>query len=176
MAVELIVRGDGVRRMRELGVQLRGTDKVLRLELQAAARAAALPIVNDVKAAVLAIPVTGGGGGGSFARAAAAKRTPKGGHGLRNTIASATGMQIRTTGRLSGVRIRINVSKLPPDQQSLPWALDSPTGWRHPVFGDSNVWVRQRGHPYFEVTIRKHHAAARAKVEAAMDVTLSKLL
>lgn len=172
---EMLVRGDGVERLRKLGKELKGADRTLRLEMAAAIRATAQPIVAEVRSAVMAIPTGGSHGGGTFARAAHATRTTRRGHGLRATIAAATGMQVRTTGKSVGVRIRINVAKLPPDQRTLPGHLDSPTGWRHPVFGDTNVWVHQDGHPYFKVTIQRHHAQARAQVEAAMDATAVKL-
>lgn len=179
MGAELIIKGDGVEKLRALGVQLKGADKTLRRELQVAVRAAAGPIVIDVRQAVMAIPVGGGHGGGLFARAAwtayAKRRPPRGGHGLRSSIAAATGTQVKTTGRSVGVKIRVNVAKLPPSQRKLPRDLDSPTGWRHPVFGNTAVWVAQAGHPYFKVTIARHQAGAKARIETAMDVIALKL-
>lgn len=171
----ILVQGSGVEGLRRLNRRLKGADPVLRAELSASLRATARPIVQDVRAAVLAIPSTGGGGGGTFARAAHATRTTRRGHGLRATIAMATGMQVRTTGKSVGVRIVVNVSKLPPDQRKLPRDLDSPAGWRHPVFGNTGVWVRQAGHPYFDVTIRSHLAQAQSMAEAAMAATAAKL-
>jgi hypothetical protein len=174
MAAGLVITGDGVARMRKLGIALRGQDKVLRAELLAASRRAAAPIVADVRATVQGIPVTGSAGGGSFARAAYAKRKPRGGHGLRNTIAAATSARARVGGKNVGVQIIVDVRRLPPDQASLPWALDSANGWRHPVFGN-DTWVRQKGQPWFAVTIRKHQAEAQAAISAAMDATAAKL-
>jgi hypothetical protein len=174
MGAELVVTGDGVARMRKLGIALRGQDKALRAELLAASRKAAAPIVADVRAAVQGIQVTGSVGGGTFARAKYAKRKPRGGHGLRSTIAAATGSRARVGGKYAGVQIVVNAKKLPPDQASLPWALDSPPGWRHPVFGQ-DVWVKQQGQPWFAVTIRRHQAAVQAQIGAAMDATTEKL-
>jgi hypothetical protein len=169
---EMVVTGTGVRRMRELGLRLRGQDKALRVELVAAARRAAEPIVADVRSAVMDVPSRGMTTGGAFARAAHLNR--KRPRGLRASIAQATGAQVATTGKNVGVKIRVKVSKLPPDQVTLPWALDSPTGWRHPVFGN-DVWVKQVGRPWFASTIRKHQAAAQAQIGLAMDATAAKI-
>lgn len=175
MGAELVIAGTGVAKMRELGIALKGADKTLRLELGAAVRAAANPIVSDVRAAVMGIPVGGAHGGGLVARAAFATRRPRAGHGLRATIAAATGLRVRTTGKASGVQIRVNVARLPTDQRKLPRDLDSPSGWRHPVFGDTKTWVAQAGHPYFKVTIARHAPMVRARIETAMDVIALKL-
>lgn len=150
----------------------------LRKELRKRIADAGRPAVEEVKAAVQAIPVTSHGGGtarrakyaalvagrraqrrGGNVRSAAAKafRRP---HGLRRDVAAATRMMI--TAR--GVRIIVDVSKLPESQRTLPRHLDSAKGWRHPVFGNKNNWVGQKGRPYFASTIQRRAPQIRQAV------------
>jgi hypothetical protein len=73
------------------------------------------------------------------------------------------------------VRIVVASSRLPADQQSLPRHLDSPKGWRHPVFGNKNNWVHQQGKPYFATTIKRHAPAFRRAVISAMETIRSRI-
>lgn len=160
---------------RDLAKKLRQAGrKDLRKELRQKITEAGRPVLEDVKAAARAIPVTSRGGGRKQrrrynvdratterAKASAGRRAA----GLRATIASATKLQV--TAR--GVRFVVQSSKLPPDQQSLPRHLDSTKGWRHPVFGDRDVWVEQQGRPYFGVTIKQRAPAFRRAIAEAME-------
>lgn len=124
---------------------------------------------DDVKQTVRSLPVSaratwakGGSGEASrvaynFARSGykGAKRAARRG-GLRSSIARGVRTSVRTSGRNQGLRVLVNEKVLPPDQHKLPAYLDSPKGWRHPLFGDRNYWVQQQGKPYFEVTLLSH--------------------
>lgn len=177
------VRIAGGAKFRELSKQLKGpAGKELRASLNKGIRAAAKPAVDDLKAAVMAIDskVTGksGASSGEVARAQHAgsgKVQRKRSHGLRATIARSIQVKITASGPRAGVRIRIDGSKLPEDQQKLPKALDSAKGWRHPVFGNKNVWVTQKGKPWWAVTINKHEDEMRSRILAAMKETADKL-
>lgn len=166
----------------DLNKKLKGAEKSLRTELNKAIRDSTKPAVADLKAAVMAIDskVTGksGVGSGEVSRAIHAgsgKIQRKRSHGLRATIARSIQTKITTSGSRTGVRIRIDGTKLPADQQKLPKALDSANGWRHPVFGNKSVWVTQKGQPWWAVTVNKHRDDIRAKIRAAIDSTVSKL-
>lgn len=160
---------------RQLAKDLRKAGRTdLRKALRKRIAEAGKPVLDDVKAAVRDLPVTSRGGGTSQrrkynvgrattdrAKTSAARRHA----GLRATIASATKLQITA----KGVRFVVQSSKLPADQQSLPRHLDSEKGWRHPVFGDRDVWVHQQGRPYFAVTIKKKGPAFRAAILEGME-------
>lgn len=172
-AIHLSVSAQGAQEYRALAKKLRGK-KEFRKKLRTKIADAGKPVVQDVKQAVMALQVTSHGGGTAQrkafavgkakterAKASAAKRDT----GLRRSIASAVGVQITA----KGIRIRVSGSKLPPSQQSLPRHLDSPKGWRHPVFGNKSNWVDQKGGPYFAETIKKKAPAFRRAVLEAMD-------
>jgi len=146
--------------------------KDLRAKLRKKIVEAGKPVVDDVKSAVQGIAVTGSRGGGSSQRRKflSAKRTISARRktGLRRSIASATGLRITSR----GVRIIVNSDRLPQDQRNLPRHLDSPKGWRHPVFGNwhnGRKPVHQRGQPYFAVTIKRHAPRFRRAILEAMD-------
>lgn len=174
------------------------SDKKLPAQLRKGIRDGAKPAVAATKAAVLAIPVTNSKGGGRRQRERArarqladaalrrvkdeddlttddiialnerARARARKGSGLRQTIAGALRLVIRTGAKTAAVRIEVNESKLPPDQRTLPRHLDSPKGWRHPTFG-RDPWTHQQGKPWFATTIRKHVGEVRAAVLKAMD-------
>lgn len=160
---------------RQLAKQLRKAGRTdLRKELRKKIADAGRPVLDDVKTAAREIPVTSRGGGTSQrrkynvdrattvrAKASAGRR----GAGLRATIASATKLQVTA----KGVRFVVQSSKLPEDQRSLPRHLDSEKGWRHPVFGNKEEWVHQKGKPYFAVTIKRKAPAFRRAILDAMD-------
>jgi len=168
------------RELRNLAQELRNADRNdLAKDLRAAVRRAAGPARADVQAAILALRVKGTRGGGAKQRGVAAvlrARTERGrdlagrrSRGLRRTIAGAVG--IRVTAR--GVLIQVNSSRLPPGQQSLPMHLESRRGWRHPVFGDREMWAHQLGVPWFHATIRRHQPRFHAEIRAAMNSTVA---
>jgi hypothetical protein len=176
---------------KELNKQIRDATKPVVADLKSAVMAIDSRVDNS------GVGKTRVGGGGALARAAKAfdatkasrsvgearakglaksvEDTRAGRHGLRATIARAIQTKITTSGFRTGVRIRVDGTKLPEDQRTLPQALDAEGGWRHPVFGNREVWVDQFGKPWFASTIRKHAAAVRAKVAQAVKDTAEKL-
>jgi hypothetical protein len=169
------VRGE--KQFVELARQLRGPqNKVVRREAGKAIRAAAKPVVTDVKRAVMAVPSSHGSRGSSSRIRRAAHQTArfKSGkqarlRGLRATIAASTGVQTNLSNAKPSVKIVVRRSSLPPDQRRLPSRLNRLSGWRHPVFGNREIWVNQKGRPYFDVTIRRHTPALRRAVVRAVD-------
>lgn len=172
--MEVEVRGP-TRSLAELSARLKAASRGdLQKRLTRGLRKAATPIVADLKSTVSSLPVRGVRGGGAKQRLAEARRSragwrkaQKGGTGLRATTARGIGVQV-SPGR-ARVRIRLNPNVLPPDQRKLPKYLDRPQGWRHPVFGDRDVWVQQYGKPWWAATIRPHLPAATREVAGAMD-------
>lgn len=173
----------GAEEFRALAKRLREAGrKDLRKELRTKINEAGRPVLDEVRAAVRALPVSGGRGGGTKQRLSFLEERSKGSKrkavtsvraernrrrraGLRASIASATKLQITA----KGVRFVVNSNRLPVDQRTLPRHLDSPKGWRHPVFGDRDKWVHQHGKPYFGATIKKNAPKFRQAIFAAMD-------
>lgn len=175
------ISAQGADRYRDLSKKLKGpASKALRKQLRDKIAAAGKPVADEVKAKVRTIPVTSHGGGTSQRRKysvgrattdRAKKSAGRRSAGLRDTIASS----IKVQQTVKGIRIVAQSSKLPPDQQSLPRHLDSPKGWRHPVFGNKSNWVSQKGQPWFAVTIAKKAPAFRSAALAAIDETIREI-
>lgn len=114
--------------------ELRQTDSQAPTRLRAAMKRAAAPIVAEVKRQALALPASG------------TRHT-----GLRRRLARSVSVQA-STGRNARMRF---VTRMPePDEAALPRGMDSgPSGWRHPVFGQTDTWVQQRGYSWFREPI-----------------------
>ncbi len=130
-------------------------------------RAAAAPVVGDVRRAALAIPD----------RSEARRRDQR---SIRREIARATRTEI-LTGRRSGVRIVVDKRRLPADSTAMAHAFEKPEGWRHPVHARPDqtrsewTWVHQPGHPFFAPTIQRHEGEFRRAVIDAMNETAAEI-
>lgn len=71
------------------------------------------------------------------------RRAKSGRHGLRARVARSLRIVTRATG---DVRISTNGSRMGRSAAIIPRVMDSPQGWRHPVFGRA-TWVRQGASP-----------------------------
>jgi hypothetical protein len=154
------VKMSGQDDLRRLSKQLRtvGDGKAVRRDMMRGLRQGAKPAAAAVKAAALSLPDKSGNAS----------------TGLRRRMAAATGVQVRTSGRQAGVKIRVSRRRMG-GQASLAKVTNHGT-WRHPVFASSNqtrsewTWVRQssrRG--WFDRT-----AAAHGKdVESALKNVLN---
>jgi len=105
-----------------------------------AARKATRPVVEALKAAILATPGAAPDGD------------------LRPSIAAA----ISSSATASGVRIKVNGGRLG-GRRKLPGYIDD-GHWRHPVYGNRRNWVSQRGEPWFGVTFNRYRAPIRRAV------------
>lgn len=109
---------------------LREVDETLSDKFRAALEEAARPTIEQLRRAALALP------------AHKAKHT-----GLRGRIAAGVGITVQSRG------VRITTS-MPAGQEELPRGEDNGLrGWRHPVFGNRDVWVSQHGGSWFKNTI-----------------------
>lgn len=150
MSIRLQDSGD----LRRVSRELRAMDnkeitKRFRKELRAAAR----PLVPKVKSAIRAIPSSEGYSA----------------DGLRGNLAKATRLEVKTTGKQAGVAIRVDGRKMPAHMKSLPAMVEGRKKWRHPVFGNREVWVTQTREPYFYKTVRAAGPAARRAVNRVLD-------
>ncbi|WP_119728336.1 hypothetical protein [Thermomonospora amylolytica] len=127
--------------IREVADRLREVDRRLPTKLRTALRKSAARGIKRVRAEVRALPVAGAPGGTA---AAPHKRKQ-----LRRLVARGVRAQASAGGRRrAGLRI---VTSMPTEEQAmLPRGLDrGDEGWRHPVFGDREKWVRQPGYSWF---------------------------
>jgi hypothetical protein len=136
--------------------------KELRKELTGGIRQVLGPVRDQVKAAYLAGP--------SRELPKSRSRAPLG--SLRRLLAKATRIEVRTTGRMAGARIRVDGRKMPAQMRSLPAMWEGPPRgkrWRHPVFGDRETWVAQPSHPTFYPTVEPHTDDAGRAVDKVLD-------
>lgn len=101
--------------------------------LDDALKKAAERVAAVVRARALAIPATG------------RKHT-----GLRGRMAAGV-----TTSTVDGVT-SIRASAVPGEAGAVIGMDQGPTGWRHPVYGNRDVWVQQRGYRWFREPIADH--------------------
>lgn len=84
--------------------------------------------------------------------------------GLRRRVAKGVGTKI--TG--SGVQITTSMNER--DEVNLPAYLDMQSGWRHPVFGNRHVWVRQdTGGSWFRETIERGQPMIQNRMEEIFE-------
>lgn len=124
----------------------RRLQRVLNVQLKDAAQ----PIVQDVKAAILAMP----------SKAAHQES-------MRSAIAAATTVKTSYSGRSTGVAI--GVGRNMPRGFRMAGKRFNARSFRHPVFGTS-MWVDQVGRVgWFDSHTMDHDAEAREKVVAAIN-------
>jgi len=156
------VRVLGTGQLLDLNRKLRGAGGA-RLAANTARRIrrAAEPVHAELQQAIRRTPIKGQGGGGTRrggGRNGRAHRVA----GLRESIARAIRISVRTTGR-PGARIWIDRGRLPADQRSLPDRIEEGR-WRHPVFGNRRRWATQYGRPWWGPTLRRMEPRMRAEI------------
>lgn len=127
-------------------------DKDLALRLKRNIRDAAKPVVAEVKRKAQEAPPGGG------------RRSV----GTRAAIARGVGVRIGTGKRGGSVTIAASPRYLPPERRAMVRAYNAPS-FRHPVFGNRDVWRSQSGNPYFGSVILANAGKLRAAVEAALN-------
>jgi len=105
---------------------LRDMDKTLPTKLRKDIVNAVKPSVRKAQQNVRALPVKHRGRSGLYGRVARGVK-------IRASLGSAT----------KDARVRVITTMDDPSQAVIPRGLNSPKGWRHPVFGDRNDWVVQ---------------------------------
>jgi hypothetical protein len=126
--------------------------KQVRKDLTRGLKEGAKPAAVLVKAAALALPDKPGN-----------KST-----GLRKKMARVTNVQVRTGGSQAGVRVRMSRARMG-DQAALP-RVTNKGRWRHPVHGNTKVWVTQtsrRG--WFDDANRRAAPQVRKAVKQVID-------
>lgn len=185
MQIQVRDSGDLKRVNRQLRQHADG--KQLRKELSTGMREVLNPLVPVVRAAYLAHP--GYKGRRSRERA---QQPP-----LRALLARSVRVEIKTTGRLAGARIRADGRRMPSGMKSLPryWEGEgrnaSDARWRWPVFPDAGArhrftdrtrtqateasWVQGRARPTFYQTVVPHADEAGRRIDEVLQETKRKL-
>ena len=113
------------------------------------------PLVTTVQGAVLGMS-TGG--------------LPHGGQPLRTAVAQQVESYVRLSGKSPGAGVRVRKYGMPRGFNNAPRRLNARKGWRHPVFGNTNVWVHQVGEPgWFDDNTTRFAGRYRVAVKRAMD-------
>ena len=142
MIIRLHTGRDLARISRELR---RMDDAEIKRRFRRELRAAGAPMVPAVRASIAAIPVKG----------------TSGSTGLRRRLQRATRLMVRTSGRQAGVRVIVDPKRMPDHQKSLPQMMEGVRPWRHPVYGNREVWRSQESHAYFFPVVDRMGAASR---------------
>lgn len=149
--------GDLARISRE--IRKAGNSAEVKKELRQGLRRAAKPLVPAVKASIAAIP-------------SHSSDQPS----LRKRMQKATKLTVRTGGAQAQVAVRVDGRKMPDKQKSLPAYMEgTKPRWRHPVWGNRNVWVQQDAHPYFYEAVRSGGAKAKSEVADVLDSIARKI-
>lgn len=84
--------------------------------------------------------------------------------GLRRRVAKGVGTKLTRSG------VQITTSMNERDEVNLPAYLDAQSGWRHPVFGNRHVWVRQdTGGSWFRATIERGQPEIQRRMEEIFE-------
>lgn len=87
----------------------------------------------------------------------------------RAALAAATRVSVSFGKKAAGAKIITSSSKLPAENRGLLHVYNKES-FRHPVYGNENVWVAQKGRPYFGAVItRMIGKAIQAEVHKALD-------
>ncbi|WP_432135146.1 hypothetical protein [Streptomyces sp. bgisy154] len=103
--------------------------KALRKDLAKNLREVLKPAAAEAKSAIMGMGSSAGG------------TAP----GLRSAIAKKIRPEVKLGGRWSGARVKAFKTKTVRGFPNAPKRTNSARGWRHPVYGNREVWVQQRG-------------------------------
>lgn len=140
--------------LKRIATELRKMDnKQLKKQFSKELRAAAKPMVPAVRQSIRNIPSSRGYSA----------------DGLRGRMSKAVKLEVKLTGKQAGVRIRVDGRKMPTHEKALQAYMEGlKKPWRHPVFGNREVWVKQDPNPYFYKVVRPMGLRTRANVNRAM--------
>ena len=135
--------------IREVMARLKEFDPALARETRRRLRRSGDEAIARMRG-VLAQPPPGGGRGEST--------------GARDQAASALTVRVMTGKRQQGVRI---VGSREPFAKSY-----NKRSWRHPVYGNREVWAEQEGRPYFGSVVAQEAPAMREEIAEALQDAL----
>ncbi|MCO4699306.1 hypothetical protein LRR80_05400 [Streptomyces sp. RO-S4] len=74
-----------------------------------------------------------------------ASTTPHDGPALKTSIARKIRPEVRITGKFPGAKIKAFKTKNLRNFPNAPKRTNRASGWRHPVYGNREIWVQQTG-------------------------------
>lgn len=129
--------------------------KELRKELAKNMREALKPGAQEAKSSIMAMPSSG-----------LMPTAPA----LRTAVAKKIRPEVKLGGRWSGARVKAFKTKNVRGFPNAPKRLNRAGGWRHPVFGNREVWVQQHGKvDWFDRAFQGREGQYKAAVEEAME-------
>jgi hypothetical protein len=128
--------------------------KQLRKELARDMREALKPAAAEAKSSIMALSTAG------------LPTSPA----LRSSVAKKIRPEVKLGGRWSGARVKAFKTRNVRNFPNAPKRLNRAGGWRHPVYGNREVWVQQRGKvDWFDRSFEGREGQYKAAVEAAME-------
>lgn len=151
----------------QLVKEVANVDPEFRKSVKKMLKAKAEPIVHEVQQAVLSTPSQKG-------EVEMGRKKRGVSEGLRSSLARAVVADINPTKRGAIAKIRVSTSKFMNASgrpRTLPYYYEGrrKREWRHPVFGNREVWVGQKPHPFLGVTILPHKQEFASAVVEALD-------
>lgn len=162
----------GAEDLRRLAARLREAGRNdLRRELATAVKAAGEPTVAALRAKLSTLRIRG------FTKPGRKRpyTRPAGPHALRATLAASIGMTVTMTPNGAKVTVTTGRGGLPANLATMPKRLDSARGWRHPVQGNREVWVKQLAGPWWWSAIEPNIKRFREEINKAIDRVTEKL-
>lgn len=135
-------------------LRLEEDGKALRKELAANMRTALKPGAEQAKASIMGMISLHGG------------TQPA----LRSSIARKIRPEVKLGGRWSGARVKAFKTRNVRGFPNAPKRTNSARGWRHPVWGNTDNWVHQRGKlEWFDKAFRGREGIYNQAVHQAME-------
>lgn len=132
-------------RMRRVANELRAVNAAFPRRFRKQLEQVVKPLVNQARARIRSMPTHG------------ARHS-----GLRRRIARGTRASVATGGT---PHVSVVVRMKDPEEKNIPAYIDRRQGWRHPVFGNRNVWVRQEsGISWFKETMQDGKKETRSRL------------
>jgi hypothetical protein len=129
--------------------------KQLRKELAKGMREALKPAAAEAKSAIMGMSSAG---------------LRSGGPALRSAIAKKIRPEVKLGGRWSGARVKAFKTKNVRGFPNAPKRTNRASGWRHPVWGNRDVWVTQHGKvDWFDDAFKGRDGLYKAAVHEAME-------
>ncbi|QJT01788.1 hypothetical protein G9272_16950 [Streptomyces asoensis] len=89
---------------------------------------------------------------------------------LRSSVARKIRPEVKLGGRWSGARVKAFKTKNVRGFPNAPKRLNRAGGWRHPVYGNREIWVQQHGKvDWFDRAFEGREGHYKEAVEAAME-------
>lgn len=164
------IKADGAEKYRATARRLRAAGRGdLQRKLTKAIRAEGEPALAAVRAAWLTVDVASLPPNDRGGQAPPDKST-----GLRRRTSRATKIRVRQ----NGISIYVDAKRVDARYPSLPFYLNGlpkRRNWRHPVFGNREVWVAQKGQEVFRPTAVKFAREWRAGAVRVMEETVAEI-